>query len=192
MAKVYMNKILAGMLMENSDSSFTFRYDDEYFSNPCYSSISLTLPKTQQEYHSKIFFPFFYNMLSEGANKRIHGKKNKSMKQGLDIKNCPGTLTAGYNTYCPTALRRMFDNRKVSHLLDFSNEESHRDFIFENAGRISISGVQEKLSAIVEKGKICLALEGVQNHYIIKPAPDDKRLNHRYTYEERLQRLRRC
>jgi len=70
-AKVYMNKILAGVLTENNDGSYIFRYDDDYFSNPVYSSISLTLPKTQQEYRSKTFFPFFYNMLSEGANKRI-------------------------------------------------------------------------------------------------------------------------
>jgi serine/threonine-protein kinase HipA len=33
--------------------------------------ISLTLPKTQQEYHSKYLFPFFYNMLPEGSNKQI-------------------------------------------------------------------------------------------------------------------------
>ena len=70
-AKIYMNKILAGGLTENSDGSYIFRYDDDYFSNPAYSPVSLTLPKTQREYRSKTFFPFFYNMLSEGANKRI-------------------------------------------------------------------------------------------------------------------------
>ena len=73
-AKIYMNKILAGTLMENNDGSFTFRYDDNYFSNPEYSSISLTLPKTRQEYHSKTFFPFFFNMLSEGVNKQIQSR----------------------------------------------------------------------------------------------------------------------
>jgi serine/threonine-protein kinase HipA len=102
------------------------------------------------------------------------------MKQNFVIKNCPGTLADGYDTYSSTALRRMFDNRKVSHLLDFSNDRNSRPLIDENIGRISISGVQEKLSAIVEKGKVCLAPEGDQSHYIIKPAPDDKRLNHRH------------
>lgn len=101
------------------------------------------------------------------------------MKQLPDIKNCPGTLAAGYDTYSPTALRRVFDNRKVSHLLDFPNDESSRAQIDENIGRISISGVQEKLSAIVDKGKVRLTPEGVQGRYIIKPAPDDKRLAHR-------------
>ena len=101
------------------------------------------------------------------------------MRQIPDIKNCPGTLASGYNTYSPAALRRMFDNRKISHLLDFSNDASSRALIDNNIGRISISGVQEKLSTIISKGKICLVPEGVQSHYIIKPVPDDKRLNHR-------------
>ena len=100
------------------------------------------------------------------------------MKQPLNINNCPGTLAPGYNTYSPTALRRMFNNKKVSHLLGFSLDESNRLLVDENIGRISISGVQEKLSAIVKKGKICLTPEGVQSHYIIKPAPDNKRLNY--------------
>lgn len=101
------------------------------------------------------------------------------MKRLPDIKSCPCTLAAGYNTYSPTALRRMFDGRKVSHLLDFSNDESCRVLMDDNIGRISISGVQEKLSVVVEKGKVRLTPEGAQGRYIIKPAPDDKRLKHR-------------
>ena len=101
------------------------------------------------------------------------------MTQHLNIKNCPGTLVGGYVTYSPTALRHMFDNRKVSHLLDFSNDAESRTLIDDNIGRISISGAQEKLSAIVQKGKVCLAPEGVQSRYIIKTAPDDKRLNNK-------------
>jgi len=101
------------------------------------------------------------------------------MKQMMNIQNCPSTLAAGYNTYGPTALRRMFDNKKISHLLDFSNDSNSRALIDENIGRVSISGVQEKMSAVVEKGKIILTPEGVQGRFILKPAPDDKRLNNR-------------
>ena len=101
------------------------------------------------------------------------------MKQGYDIKNCPGTLHTGYDTYSPTALRRMFNNKRVSHLLDFSNDRKSRALMDENVGRISISGVQEKLSAIVDKNSVRLAPKGIQGCYIIKPVPDDKRLNHR-------------
>jgi len=88
-AKVYMNKILAGTLTENENGSFTFRYDDNYFFNPEYSSISLTLPKKQQEYHSEIFFPFFFNMLSEGINKQVQSRKFK-----IDEEDAFGLLLA--------------------------------------------------------------------------------------------------
>ncbi|MCL2511912.1 MAG: HipA domain-containing protein [Bacteroidales bacterium] len=101
------------------------------------------------------------------------------MKHLPDIKNCPGTLATGYSTYSPTALRRMFDNKKVSPVLHFTNDESGYALIDENIGRISISGVQEKLSAVVNKGQVCLTPEGVQSRYIVKPMPDDKRLNYR-------------
>ncbi|GAB6012510.1 type II toxin-antitoxin system HipA family toxin [Viscerimonas tarda] len=97
----------------------------------------------------------------------------------MKIQNCPGTLAAGYETYSPAALKNMFNNRKVSHLLDFSNEEGRQKAISENIGKISISGVQEKLSAIAENGQILLTPEGRQGLYIIKPAPDYKRLNNR-------------
>ena len=96
-----------------------------------------------------------------------------------NIENCPGTLAAGYNSYSPAALQQMFESREISPLLDFSDDANSRIRIPEDAGRISISGVQKKLPAIVNNGKICLAPEGIQSRYIIKPAPDDKRLKYR-------------
>jgi serine/threonine-protein kinase HipA len=76
-------------------------------------------------------------------------------------------------------LKRLFDGKKVSPYLDFFNQAGRQKVIDENIGKISISGVQEKLSAIVKDGKICLTPEGTQGLYIIKPAPDYRRLNHR-------------
>jgi len=76
-AHVYMNKILAGTLTEHNDGSYTFCYDDDYFSNSEYSSISLTLPKSRKEHRSERFFPFFFNMLSEGVNKGVQTRMFK-------------------------------------------------------------------------------------------------------------------
>lgn len=87
------------------------------------------------------------------------------------INVCPGTLATGFDTYSPQCLRRMFDGKKVSHLLDFSYEENQAE-IAAAINRISISGVQEKLSCIVMDGKIRLTPEGGSGRYIIKPAPD--------------------
>lgn len=70
-AEVYDKNVLAGILTQTDDGNFVFRYDDIYYMDSTKYAISLTLPKTQQEYHSDFLFPFFFNMLSEGANKRI-------------------------------------------------------------------------------------------------------------------------
>lgn len=95
-----------------------------------------------------------------------------------NINVCPGTLISGYDTYSPTCLRKVFDGKKVSHIIDFSYKDSPESLI-SSINRISISGVQEKLSAIIKKGKIIITPEGESGRYIIKPIPDYKHLRFR-------------
>ena len=73
-AEVFCNGIKAGILTEKNRNSYVFRYDDNYFADEKKPAVSLTLPKTQQEYRSKFLFPFFANMLSEGANRKIQSR----------------------------------------------------------------------------------------------------------------------
>lgn len=73
-AEVYRNGTLAGVLTEENQKSFVFRYEDQYFTDQEKQSVSLTLPKTKQEYRSEYLFPFFSNMLSEGANRQIQSR----------------------------------------------------------------------------------------------------------------------
>ena len=68
-ASIYAKGIPAGVLEETPDKEYVFRYDDSYFADSSKPGISLTLPKTQQEYRSPYLFPFFFNMLSEGSNR---------------------------------------------------------------------------------------------------------------------------
>lgn len=93
-----------------------------------------------------------------------------------EIKYCPGTLTEGKDTYSTACLRRVFLGRKVNHILPYappqSNEEDAEKFI-ENRKRISISGVQEKLSLLLDKNRLRLTEEGEQGTYILKPIPRD-------------------
>src|SRR4051812_44971420 len=92
------------------------------------------------------------------------------------IKYCPGSLAEGFSTYSPAFLRRMFDNKQVSHILPYDapqvNEADAEKFM-ENRKRISISGVQEKMSLILNKNKLRLTQEGEQGTYILKPIPRD-------------------
>ncbi len=69
--EVFRNGARAGILTEEDRHHYVFRYDDIYFADSHYAPISLTLPKTQQEYRSDSLFPFFFNMLSEGVNRNL-------------------------------------------------------------------------------------------------------------------------
>lgn len=69
--EVFYKNELAGTIIQLDDGSFTFRYEDAWFLNSDKPAISLTLPKSQKEYHSEYLFPFFYNMLPEGKNKQV-------------------------------------------------------------------------------------------------------------------------
>lgn len=61
----------AGKLTQHANGSFTFKYEASWVNNQNKPAISLTLPKTKQEYQSPFLFPFFYNKLPEGSNKQV-------------------------------------------------------------------------------------------------------------------------
>lgn len=76
-ARILFKNENAGLLTQNDDGSFIFRYQDEWLANPNKPSISLTLPKKEKEFQSQYLFPFFYNMLPEGSNKQVVCKLNR-------------------------------------------------------------------------------------------------------------------
>lgn len=69
--EIYRNGDLAGELTEANRSHYIFSYNSEYFKDMSKSSISLTLPKSQMTYESEFLFPFFFNLLSEGVNRKL-------------------------------------------------------------------------------------------------------------------------
>ena len=93
-----------------------------------------------------------------------------------ELKYCPGTLAEGFAAYSPSCLRNLFNGKKVNHVLPYEqpqqSEEVAEQFM-ENRKRISISGVQEKLSFLLEKNVLRLTKEGEQGTYILKPIPRD-------------------
>jgi serine/threonine-protein kinase HipA len=90
------------------------------------------------------------------------------------IKYCPGTLSEGFDSYSRTALKNVFQGKKVNHILPYDSpaSNSETDKLFEdNRKRLSISGVQEKFSVLLDKNKLRLINEGEQGTYILKPIP---------------------
>ncbi|MCK4979660.1 MAG: HipA domain-containing protein, partial [Candidatus Delongbacteria bacterium] len=95
------------------------------------------------------------------------------------IKYCPGTLAEGFNTYSPACLKKVFDSKKVSHILNYNSPEKNNktaEIFIENRKRISISGVQTKISLILEKNILRLTNKGEHGTYILKPIPRDVKM----------------
>ena len=68
---VYVNDRKAGVLMEERPGSdYSFQYDPSYLSSDA-PSISVSMPKRVPYYQSTTLFPFFANMIPEGANRKV-------------------------------------------------------------------------------------------------------------------------
>ena len=91
-----------------------------------------------------------------------------------EIKFCPSTLAEGFDTYSRTALNRVFQGKKVNHILPYDSPTSNANTdpqFDQNRKQISISGVQEKFSVLLDKNKLRLTREKEQGTYILKPIP---------------------
>lgn len=91
-----------------------------------------------------------------------------------EINSCPGTLATGFHTYSRTCLIRVYQGKAVYHVLPYDSPATDSETIElfdQNRNRISISGVQEKFSMLLEKNKLRLVNEGERGTYILKPIP---------------------
>ncbi len=61
-AEVYIDKLLAGILIEEPDGRYRFEYEPGYKGYP----VSLTMPTTSEIYHFDTFPAFFDGLLPEG------------------------------------------------------------------------------------------------------------------------------
>ena len=74
----------------------------------------------------------------------------------------------------PNVMKRMFGSKKVSPYLPYSAPllDAQTDVLYAlNRGRLSISGVQDKFSMLLEGNKLRLTEEGECGVYILKPIP---------------------
>ena len=81
-------------------------------------------------------------------------------------------MQEGFNTYSPAARKIVFDGKEVSHVLDFdspNNDNANNEAYLKNMGRISLSGVQPKVSLVVndERCLVWFAKNG-RGPYILK------------------------
>ena len=104
--EVLYNNLLAGVLTETDGGGYIFHYADNYFFNTTYPAISVTLPKNKQQHRSSFLFPFFFNMISEGVNKKLQSRMLK-----IDEEDYFGLLlkTAAHETIGAITVREIND-----------------------------------------------------------------------------------
>ncbi len=78
-------------MQETDDRKYVFTYNGDYTGEP----VCLAMPVRQEPYCSNHLFPYFFNMLSEGANRQI-----QSLVHHIDETDDFGIMlaTAGYDT----------------------------------------------------------------------------------------------
>ncbi len=95
-AKIYFQDLLAGILLEG-DNGYSFQYRKAYLETLNPKPISLTLPLSENTYHSKVLFPFFDGLIPEGWLLEIaetHWKLDGRDRYELLINLCRDTIGA--------------------------------------------------------------------------------------------------
>jgi serine/threonine-protein kinase HipA len=87
---------------------------------------------------------------------------------------CHSCLGQSVKIYCPKCRKELFDGKKVSGLL--FDKQAFYQKRKEYAKRISISGVQDKLSLVFDENNI-LTPTDIEGHYILKPSPSEEQVD---------------
>jgi HipA-like protein len=100
--EVYRNGEHLGTLTEKARGHYHFIYASDWVSDPTKPAVSLRLPKREEAYESEVLFPFFFNMLSEGVNRKLQSRQLR-----IDEDDHFGLLlaTAGYDTIGAITIR---------------------------------------------------------------------------------------
>ncbi len=83
--------------------------------------------------------------------------------------HCPGCFKAGQDTYCGGCRKRLFGGKKVPFVLPFSRPAYNQAKLAVTSDRLSISGIQTKISLALNEGRLAMVNSGGQ--YILKPIP---------------------
>lgn len=97
-AYIYVRDQFAGVLAE-TDSGYSFTYDEDYLRSDSATCVSLTLPLQKQSYASSYLFPFFDGLIPEGwllevvkKNWKVDGKDRFGLLL-VACKDCIGNVT---------------------------------------------------------------------------------------------------
>ena len=181
-AEIYVFDKFAGNLVEDDYGTFTFQYDAAYLRDDLPVAVSSTMPLKKEPYASTSLFPFFDGLIPEGWLLDIaekNWKLDSRDRMGLLLACCSSSIGAvsvrqGGDALPVTGERKLTvgqDLFKAEFEFPYSDDEINemaRNLI---ASRISVSGVQPKLSVHLERGdggSSRITIVGFEGDYILK------------------------
>ncbi len=177
----------AGSIEEGDDGRFVFRYDPAYLQDPDAVAVSLTMPLRSEAYVSDALFPFFDGLIPEGWLLDIaekNWKLDNRDRMGLLLACCSSAIGAVGVRRPGEAPPRAADSERGAPRLDgktpldfpYTDDEINEMARRLVASRISVCGVQPKLSVHLERtsgGSPRITIVGFEGGYILKlPSPD--------------------
>lgn len=60
--------------LSQGGTEYVFTYDPKYLQDKGNPPVCLAMPLREQPYRSSVLFPFFFNMLSEGENRKMQAR----------------------------------------------------------------------------------------------------------------------
>lgn len=180
-ADVYLFGRLTGMLSEDDNGAFRFQYDAQYLQDPLAVAISSTMPLRNEAYVSDVLFPFFDGLIPEGWLLDIaqrNWKLDSRDRMGLLLACCSSTI--GAVSVClpgeaPPQEKKSERSKAVNgdamFEFPYSNDEINKMAASLVASRVSVCGVQPKLSVHFEEEKSetpRITIVGFDGNYILK------------------------
>ncbi len=166
-----------GTLSEDEEERLEFIYSDMWINNSDSFSLSLALKVKKKIYGHIDAKSFFENLLPEGEVKKILEKTeheniqdefNFLKKYGVD---CAGAFVITEAGSIPKILK--FKNKEISTDIIYKYLDEKQSLtsamIYDEGGRFSLAGAQDKFPIIYKKNKMYLPLNGEPTTHILKP-----------------------
>lgn len=177
--RVYLHNSPVGLLDQDDEDLFTFRYDEEWLQSPDAYALSRMLPLEAKTFTGKKVRPFFAGILpEEGPRRRID--KILGISAGNDFAlleriggECAGAvcvLPEGETPKETSPPQRVLTEKELS---DIIKELPTRPLMTGRGElRLSLAGAQDKLPIIYQDGDFALPTDHRPTTHILKPEPD--------------------
>ncbi len=174
---VYLNDKLVGLLIQDDDGQMSFGYSNNWLDNTLAVPLSHSLPLRKTVFSRKECRGFFAGILPEENKRKIIARNlGISAQNDYALLEQIGGECAGAVTFVPTGEPLPEQNYGYHRLneVELANiikELPRRPLLAGKQGvRLSLAGVQDKVTVHVNGDEISLPLGGAPSTHILKPA----------------------